>query len=105
MRILQKLKEESLGFDVVNARFVKPLDEDLLNRIDSKFVITMEDNVLFGGFGSLVNGFMSAQNKTCKVKNFAYRDEFIPQGAIASLQSAYGVDESEVEEYILSILQ
>jgi len=38
--------------------------------------------------------------KTCKVKNFAYRDEFIPQGKVSDLQREYGVSCQEIEEYI-----
>ena len=93
-----------MEFDVVNARFVKPLDEVLLADIQSEYVITMEDNVQIGGFGSMVCSKMSEMGKATKVKTFAYRDEFIPQGSIASLQSEYGVNCLEIENYIKSVL-
>jgi deoxyxylulose-5-phosphate synthase len=65
----------------------------------------MEDNVFIGGFGSAVNGEMIKQGKNCTIKNFAYRDEFIPQGSVAQLQSEYGVSCAELEEYLTEVLK
>ena len=74
-----------------------------MKNLQGEYVVTMEDNVQLGGFGSMVcaklNEFGGAQ-----VKTFAYRDEFIPQGTIAALQSEYGVSCTEIESYIKSIL-
>ena len=105
MELLQKLKKEGLEFSVVNARFVKPLDEELLDNLQSEYVVTIEDNVYLGGFGSVVNGALLAREKGCKIKNYAYRDEFIPQGGIAELQREYGVDIEEIEAYVKSVLK
>ena len=77
---------------------------DLLQSLQTEYIITMEDNVLYGGFGSLVNCELIKQGKTAKVKNFAYRDEFIPQGSVSQLQSEYGVSCLKIEEYIKNIL-
>ncbi len=105
MELLQKLKKSGLTFSVVNARFVKPLDEEFLDGLQSEFVITIEDNVCLGGFGSMVNGALLAREKACKIKNFAYRDEFIPQGSITELQQEYGVNIEEIEAYVKSVLK
>ena len=104
MKILNNLQQEGKTFDVVNARFVKPLDNDLLAHLNSEYVITLEDNVELGGFGSMVQIALNKLDKPCKVKTFAYRDEFIVQGNIAELQSKYGVNCQEIEEYIKSVL-
>lgn len=104
MKILQNAQAQGLDFDIVNARFVKPLDEELLKDLQSDYVVTMEDNVSFGGFGSMVCLKMNEMGLKAKVKTFAYRDEFIPQGSIASLQSEYGVNCTEIEDYIKSVL-
>jgi len=104
MKVLQNIEKEGKTFDIINARFVKPLDLDLLQSLQTEYIITMEDNVLYGGFGSLVNCELIKQGKTAKVKNFAYRDEFIPQGSVSQLQSEYGVSCLEIEEYIKNIL-
>ncbi len=104
MKVLQNLEKQGKSFDVVNARFVKPLDETLLKNLPNTHVVTIEDNVLIGGFGSLVNGFVLQNGLPYTVKNFAYRDEFIPQGKIVDLQSEYGVDCRKIEEYLAGIL-
>lgn len=103
MNILQNLQKQGKEFNVVNARFVKPLDESLLNTLKGH-VITMEDNVLLGGFGSLVNNVLIAKNSDASIKNYAYRDVFIPQGNVADLQRDYGVSCQEIEEYIATLL-
>ena len=103
MKVAQALKEQGKEVDVVNARFVKPLDKKLLESLTSECLITMEDNVFLGGFGSAVNGEMIKLGKEIKIKNFAYRDEFIPQGSVSQLQSDYGVSCKELEEYLMGI--
>ena len=105
MKIAQKLASQGKEVDVVNARFVKPLDVELLKNLQSEYVITMEDNVFLGGFGSAVNGELIKLRKNCKIKNFAYRDEFIPQGSISQLQSDYGVNCVDIENYLTEVLQ
>ena len=67
-------------------------------------IVTMEDNVFLGGLGSQINGELIKRGKACDIKNFAYRDEFIPQGSVATLQSEYGVSCKEIEKYISDIL-
>ena len=52
----------------------------------------------------MIDGELIKQEKMLRVKNFAYRDEFITQGSVAALQSEYGVDCHEIEEYIQTIL-
>ncbi len=105
MKVLQNLQKRGMDFDVVNARFVKPLDTELLHNLDSEYIVTLEDNVFLGGLGAMLDGAVMQSGKACKVKNFAYRDEFIPQGKIGDLQSEYGVNCKEIEEYLLEILQ
>lgn len=104
MKVLQSLQKQGKTFDVVNARFVKPLDEKLLASLQSGHVITIEDNVALGGFGSMVETRLNALQKSCKIKSFAYKDTFIPQGKVGKLQSEYGVNCEEIERYIADIL-
>jgi 1-deoxy-D-xylulose-5-phosphate synthase len=98
------LKEEGYGVSLINARFVKPLDEELLQALASDYVITMEDNVALGGFGSMVNTKWLELGKTAKIKNFAYRDEFIHQGGVSELQAEFGVNCKDIENYILDAI-
>ena len=104
MKVLQKLQKIGKSFDIVNARFVKPLDKEWLEKTQSKYIVTIEDNVALGGFGSMVSCAIQDLSKDVVVKTFAYRDAFIPQGKIADLQAEFGVNCAEIEAYITSIL-
>ena len=105
MEALHLERQQGNDFNVINARFVKPLDMQTLQNLQSKYVITIEDNVFNGGLGAMVNNTLIQLEKGCKVKNFAYNDAFIPQGKIAELQKEYGVDALEVRKYIKKALE
>lgn len=94
----EQLKKSNLNITVINARFVKPLDKKTLDSLDEKYIITVEDNVLIGGFGSLVCSYFSESDKI--IKNFAYGDTFIPQGGIEGLMRDFGVSSEAVADYI-----
>lgn len=79
--------------DVINARFVKPLDEEALNGIAGKHIITLEDQMLSGGFGSAVSAYYARTDK--KIYSFGYRS-FIPQGNVGDLMAEYGLNEDEI---------
>ena len=103
-RIAKHFKGAGKEISVINARFVKPFDEEMLKSLQETEVITIEDNVYLGGFGSMINGFFMQNSIKKQVKNFAYRDEFIPHGSVESLQKRFGVDEEEIKTYILGVL-
>lgn len=105
VNVLQALKKQRMSFDLINARFIKPLDTELLCSLQSEYVVTIEDNVFLGGFGSMVNNELLRLKKPCMLRNFAYKDEFIPQGSVRELQQLYGANESEIKAYLLEVLQ
>ncbi len=74
--------------------FVKPLDTSLLKEIGEKFqtIITMEEGVINGGFGSLVSSFLNENNFKVRIKKLGIPDEFIEQGSISELQEYSGLD-------------
>jgi 1-deoxy-D-xylulose-5-phosphate synthase len=74
--------------------FVKPLDEEVLHVIFTTFenIITIEDSVIKGGFGSAIIEFATQNNYTSKIKNFGIPDEFIEQGTIEELQQYCKID-------------
>lgn len=107
MKVWKKLHAEGMDFDVINARFVKPLDKELLREIGSRHIVTIEDNVSIGGLGQMIDAALAeAERETGRkfsIRNFAYRDEFIPQGTVGDLQREYGVSCEEIEEYIAGV--
>ncbi len=92
------LSDCGIEVDVINARFVKPLDTVMLDGLKADNIITIEDNALLGGLGSLIDLYFSNGCKT--VKNFAYKDEFVPHGAVDALMKSYGVDAEEIINYV-----
>lgn len=95
-KVYEHLK--NCGFDptLVNARFIKPIDKNLIENIKNcyDYIFTFEDNVFLGGFGNNFNNLL-IQNKIFnkKIFNFAFPDEFIPHGSIDELFEKYGLDE------------
>mgnify|MGYP003407077500 FL=1 len=79
--------------------FVKPLDEELLHAIFSKFetIITVEDGVISGGFGSAILEFAVANNYHSKIQLLGIPDEFIEQGTVLELQQICKIDVSSLE--------
>lgn len=105
MEIAENLKNKGLFIDVINARFIKPLDEKMLSSIKSNYIVTIEDNVFLGGLGAMIDGWFARNNKRHIVKNFAYDDKFIPHGSVKSLQNRFGVNKDEIESYITEVLK
>ncbi len=94
------LREKGVRLSVINACFVKPMDTETLDSLKEKFILTVEDNMLIGGLGSLINTYFSAENKI--IKNFAYADDFIPQGGVSELMEELGLSAEKIVDYILT---
>lgn len=105
MQIAESLENKGISVDVINARFIKPLDDDMLLKLKSEYIVTIEDNVFLGGLGAMIDGWFVQHNIRCTIKNFAYEDKFIPHGSVASLQKRFGVNKDEIESYLVEVLQ
>ena len=99
----QILAERNINVDVINARFVKPIDSEMLENLKQKYIVTVEDNMLAGGLGSLINTFYADNDKI--IKNFAYPDEFIPHGNVGELMKDYKITGEYIAEYILNAIR
>jgi len=87
----QRLESEGIKADLVNMRFVKPLDVDLIKKIVKKVhkIVTVEENTLCGGFGSAVKELL-ATDSVC-ILSIGLPDQFIEQGSIEGLREKYGL--------------
>lgn len=104
----KRLEREGISVMVVNARFIKPLDRNLLISIASRIkrIITVEENTLTGGFGSAVLEFLNDMEiPHVKVRRLGLPDEFIAQGQQDELRKKYGLDEEGIYQAALSILK
>lgn len=83
-------------------RFVKPLDENLLKEVAAKFkhVITVEDGVREGGFGSAVIEWMEDNGQHLDIVRLGLPDHFVEHGTVAQLQSIVGIDAEGIRRTI-----
>lgn len=91
-----------------NMRFVKPLDEELLHQIFKKFdkIITIEEGVLTGGFGSAILEFANTNNyKKVTVKRLGIPDNFVEHGSMDDLFLQVGLDEKAIQKSIIDLLE
>ena len=65
-------------------------------------IVTVEDNVINGGFGSLVLSYISNKNKKTEVLNLGYKDEFVEQGSPEILYSLFGLDPEGIAKNIMT---
>ncbi len=89
---------------VVNMRFVKPLDKELLEGILAKqpeLLVTLEENALAGGFGSAVLEFLADNNHLVPVLRFGIKDEFVEQGSCPELLELCGLLPQQIADRIV----
>jgi 1-deoxy-D-xylulose-5-phosphate synthase len=88
-------------------RFAKPLDEELLHEIFQKYkmILTIEDGVLKGGFGSAVMEFAQENNYHLPVKSLGLPDRFFDHGKVDELQEIAKIDVDNIRREILTLLQ
>ena len=96
------LLEDNINPAIINARFLKPMDEKLLHELCKKYntLVTIEDNVVSGGFGSRVNNFIMENNYNVKVDNIAISEKFINHGNIESLYEEVGLSSNSIASRI-----
>lgn len=99
------LNDKGIDTGVVNVRFVNPLDVDALRESAEKnnLIVTMEDNVISGGFGEEVSRHLAGFN--INVLNIAWPVKFIEHGTCEQLYEKYAMDASSVAERILKELE
>src|SRR6202789_2213363 len=92
-RLAEMLKGEGFSVAVINARFAKPVDAACVARYGTRceLLVTMEDHVLAGGFGSAVLETLNAREIDVPVVRVGWPDEFIEHGKVESLRAKYGL--------------
>ena len=95
VEVAELLKKQNINSEVINARFLKPLDEKFIVKSIKKTgrVATIEDNTLKGGLGSSVIELVNKSNlQNIKVETFGYDDCFVPHGGTEELEKIYKQD-------------
>jgi 1-deoxy-D-xylulose-5-phosphate synthase len=104
----EMLAKDGIEATVVNARFAKPLDAELIVDLarHTKRLVTVEENSLHGGFGSNVAKLLQeSEINDVTLKCLGIPDEFVEQGSQASLRAKYGLDASGIARSVRSLFR
>ncbi len=99
-----RLRKLGFGCSLINARFVKPLDEEMLQRTlrDHDLVVTLEENVRTGGFGDHVLEYLNDIGSSVRVISVALPDEYVEHGNVDLLKRELAIDEDSIVNKILA---
>ena len=102
-QVRKNLKEIGYSCTLVNARFVKPIDTEVLDMLsaDHKLLVTMEENVRSGGYGEKVMDYVVEQELPVKLLNISLPDEYVEHGNVALLYEEVGIDAQTVTKRII----
>ena len=100
--VRQRLKEYGYSVSVVNARFIKPVDEEMIEYLarNHKLLVTLEENVLSGGFGEHVLRIVSAMNLKIEVLPVAIPNVYVEHGNLQILKKETGIDADSITRRI-----
>ena len=103
MEVVNNLKINNITCDLINVRFLKPLDINTIKKsiIKTKLVITIEDNTAVGGLSSSIKELIVDNNlSNTKFKSYIFPDKFIEHGSVLELQDKYGITKENIVKYI-----
>ena len=106
MEVSNMLEKNKISAEVINARFLKPLDKEIIkNSINkTKFVITIEDGTIINGLGTAIKELIVNEKiKEVEIKSYAYPDEFIKHGEVSELEKLYHQDSKLIYEEIVKM--
>jgi 1-deoxy-D-xylulose-5-phosphate synthase len=103
----ERLDEEGVSLAVVDLRFLKPLDAELLTAEAQRtgLVVTVEENVLQGGFGSAVLELLAEEGAVPRILRIGLPDAFVEQGTQAELRRRYGLDAAGIAGRIRNFIE
>ncbi len=103
-QVRKELKKTGYSCSLVNARFVKPLDTGLLEELakDHSLFVTIEENVLTGGFGEQVMEYVSRASLGVHVRNIGITDDYVEHGNVELLRKEVGLDCDAVVKQVVT---
>lgn len=99
-----RLKDIGYNCTLINARFAKPLDTEMLRSLekDHKLIVTMEENVYCGGFGEHVRSYLTECKSHMQILNIAISDEYVEHGNVEILRREVGIDVDTIVKKIVT---
>ncbi len=104
IKAAEKLEEEGIHCEVVNMRFIKPLDTKMLDDVASRHtkIVTLEESTLIGGFGSGILEYFAEKNYKNDILRIGLPDEFVDHGTQKELHSLLGIDPGGIAKKVKS---
>ena len=101
------LKEKGYHVTLVNGRFIKPIDTQMLDRLSQnhKLLVTMEENVESGGFGEKVRTYINENGFNLSVLSVCVPDEYVEHGNVEILRKEIGIDAESVVNKIIQKME
>lgn len=101
--VRKNLKAAGYSCTLVNGRFIKPVDTDVLDELaaDHKLVVTMEENVRSGGYGEKIRDYVQEKDLPVEVLTIAIPDEYVEHGNVSLLYEEVGIDAESVTKRII----
>lgn len=106
LNVSENLKQQGINCEVINMRFAKPIDSEMLDYVASKFqkVVTLEENSLVGGFGSAVAEYFISKKYKNDVEMIGLPDKFIDHGTQAELHHLLGIDPEGISKKVIEFI-
>lgn len=106
VQVREKLLNKGINATVVNARFVCPLDTECLDRLsrDHQWIVTMEENVLKGGFGEACGDYLLAKHEDVRLIHVGVPDVYVEHGGVDQLKKTLHMDADSIVERICSAM-
>ena len=103
MQVREALKERGLSCTLVNARFAKPIDGEMIRYLSRRHqtIVTMEENVASGGLGEKVRTLVEEEKLQARVLSIHVPDEYVEHGNVAILKKEIGIDVDSILNRIL----
>ncbi len=105
LEVRELLKEQGMSCSLVNARFVKPIDEEVLAEAakDHQLFVTMEENVASGGYGEKVRESMDRRGLQARLISFTIPDAYVEHGNVDLLKKELGLDGESIARKIMCV--
>ena len=106
VQVREKLLDKGINATVVNARFVCPLDTECLDRLsrDHQWIVTMEENVLKGGFGEACGDYLLAKHEDVRLIHVGVPDVYVEHGGVDQVKKTLHMDADSIVERICSAM-
>lgn len=100
--VREQLIEQGYACSLVNARFVKPIDEEMIREacMEHRLIVTMEENVASGGYGEKVREYVDSLDVPTQVLSISIPDEYVEHGNVELLKQEIGIDARSIVEKV-----